>query len=53
MVWVWVAMVMVTIGPSTSRKDLVCFYTLFPMLLMHPPVESKVWLGAVHNFWKQ
>ena len=43
-------MVLVTIGPSTSRKGFVCFYTLFPMLLMHPPMESKVWLGAAMIF---
>jgi hypothetical protein len=41
MVWIWTAMVLVTIGPSTGRKGFVCFYTLFPMLLMHPRWKAR------------
>jgi len=41
MLWVWAALVVVTIGPSTSREGFVCFYILFPILFMHPLWKAR------------
>jgi hypothetical protein len=41
MVWVWVTMVLVTIGPSTSRKGFVCFIYYFLCYLCIPRWKAR------------